>query len=591
MISLPKVLSLAGFSVFAFCVKSVAVTAQSSGSSSPATSRDSSRDSIVTSKGVCHIWTQPYGGSNFPQDASYSPCALERAPALMSSAPMPGPPLTSVNVSGNYRLIINADGTVNRNLSRMGSSMSGTGNYFDIVADSMAKWRFHPGMRAGKAVRSARKLEINTVGSRNDTLPAHINWTFRAGREVDSVIGTWVSEAALPQLSNAHTDSLYMTFLHKLVAMKVMVPLFGAQHCLVMHNGDAEAHARLQVRARVMSLNGGPFDFGIDNTPPFFFAPYGCERTADPIRIILPRVHRSEHGRVTFETGGDFLPNYPNDITGRSWRGWRARCTGTIPDSGSISLTCDVGVGDPYVDFGNWYRNNIEEARRNALRARSRGDSVWTTAVVTTENSAIRDTIRSVISTLPLITEHAVVDSKSPCGGWIAFSEQGDSAQLYIINGNPSSYARELDILKVRRGIAPQNKPDRECPAQTEHSAKFAAFVPGGIGTKATSPITFVFTGEATPYVIDPSRHTIEPHLTFPVSSLRSGKGASKRIQMILKTETNHSVFPIVVMPTAGSRPHAVVRAAQISVNTFRINAQSDFPPDGKVFVYLIRLQ
>lgn len=565
---------------------------------SPATATDKLQDSIVLQKRVCRVWSVPSETSKFPRDASYNACALDKTPVLVSSAAMPGAPRINRAVTANFVIVVNADGSVNRELTSFGGGLLHV-EYLNAIQDSMSHWRFTPGMRGGIAVRSARSLRIESTGVRVDTITASIDWTYRANAGTDTLSGRWVVRAPLPQLTAAQTDSMYMTFLYLLAVKRVMVAntFSRLQYCLVVQNGDSAAQVRITNRARYMGVNGRQYDPGIDTPPPFYFAGYGCERTAEPLRIILPPIRRSEEGKVVFETGGDFLPNYPLNANGRSWRGWKARCNGAIPERMPITLDCEIGVGEPYIEWSNWYRDeqqNRARALQNARTSRPGGDSTWITALVATDGGTQRDTLRATFASIPMITERAVNDTLAPCGSSAAFTSQSDSADVWVIHGNPYRYlnAGGMQITLAKRTSAPQTQRERTCFPEKAHMAKFAAFIAGGMGGKATAPVTLQFSNEKDPYIIDPAKHTIaqQPHLTFRISDLKAETRNGKNLHIILRVGPERpSMIPVIVFPDANpARRYQAVLGESVSGDRWEARSGS-FPPDGVVYVYFFR--
>lgn len=556
----------------------------------PATLQNKRNDSLITPTGVCRIWSTPSGSPKFPADASYNTCALDRRAKLISGFAMPSNTFDGRYYRAPYMVVVNADGTVNRELTDNSSSSGNDGTFPSALSDSMSRWRFQPAMRNGKPVRSALPISIETSGPTYDTLPATIEWQYHATADYNIIEGKWRAGAAPPALSAERLDSLYMTYLHRLVAMKVVVSRYYDRHCLVMYNGDSVAHKRLQERARYLSLDGRAFDFGIDNQPPFRFAPYGCERTPDPMRIILPRITRLENNKVKFESGGDFLPNYPDAANGRSWRSWKTNCQGTVPDQGDIALVCSVSVGAPFSEYADWYEKDRLARARLAKRGRPGGDSVFITAVVTTQGAAQKDTIRSAIASLPRIMDHALSAGTAPCGASVAFTQQNDSAEIFVIHGNPYPYASPMQISRVKRAPVDSLRRGDECSPQTEQLAKFVAFVAGGMSGNATAPITMMFSNETKSFVIDPAKHFLPQHLSFRISDLRAATCAGKGLRLAIYAEAGEPLIPIVVVPTTDDRRYVVVSGRQLSGTISELVAPADVPPDGRVFVYLIRL-
>lgn len=576
----------------------LSVSAQSAGSGAspvaqnaagPATATDKLLDSIIVEKRVCRVWSVPSATSKFPKDASYNSCALDKAPALISSAAMPGAPRINRSVTANFVIVVNADGSVNRELTSFGGGLLHA-EYLNAIQDSMSHWRFTPGMRGGIAVRSARSLRIESTGVRVDTITASLDWTYRANAGTDTLSGLWVVRAPLPQLTAAQTDSMYMTFLYQLALKRVMVAntFSNLQYCLVVQNGDSIAQTRITNRARYMGLNGRQYDPGIDTPPPFYFAGYACERSADPLRIILPPIRRSEEGKVEFNTGGDFLLNYPLGVNGRSWRGWKAHCAGAIPEHMPITLACEIDANRLIVEWIDSYREGeLERAHAAKLKGPGGNDSTWITAIVTTSGAAQNDTLRAAIGLIPVLTE-PLIDSLWPCGSVSTFITARDSSEAWLIHANP--FGEPLSMSRVNKD-PPRTSPRIGPCANGQGSAStFRAFLASGVNGKPSAPITMQYTTADRTFVVDPARYTIldQPHLKFRVSDLRAATRTGARLSVRLRVQTAQSgIVPVVVFPDLGYP--WLSRAIAAAPGVWDFQEPSNHKADGLVSIYLIR--
>src|SRR5688500_15607914 len=178
-------------------------------------------DSVRTASGVCYVWQLPVGFSDFPQDASYRRCALDRMP-VRRETPMPPPPRFAINAVASYLVIVNADGTVDRDRTR-GMTRGVDTVFYREALETIRRWRFEPGRRGGKPVRSAFAIELMS-DSRVDTIPSRLEWEYRAGPVSDTLLGRWVREAPLPAFTQSQLDSVHVAMVRRLVRMQVVLP-------------------------------------------------------------------------------------------------------------------------------------------------------------------------------------------------------------------------------------------------------------------------------------------------------------------------------------------------------------------------------
>ena len=124
-------------------------------------------DSVRTGSGYCHLWQMPPGGSDFPQDASFTRCALDRPPILRHAPAVP-PPRIGFYAGGSFLIVVNPDGSVDQDRTRA-STIGEDREFHERALEAIRRWHFAPGVRGGKPVRSAFPLWI-VSSTRNDTL-------------------------------------------------------------------------------------------------------------------------------------------------------------------------------------------------------------------------------------------------------------------------------------------------------------------------------------------------------------------------------------------------------------------------------------
>lgn len=546
-------------------------------------------DSIDTPHGRCGLWAAIPGGGDLRRDAAYNRCALDRAPTLLDGVPMPPAPRYGAAI-GQFTIIVNPDGTVDPRLTRAWTS--GTDTVFHRQAlETIRRWRFEPGLRGGTPVRSGFMLHIKS-GPRNDTLPSRLEWTYRRGLEEDTLFGTWTTEAPLPPFAPEQVDSIYMAMLRRLVKMKVIVPDVLDRRCLVLESGDSAAHARLTWRAYGVLYSSDVYSSDL-RSHPSALAPYGCERSTDAARIVLPRVHRTENGRVVLYPSGDWLPDWPPGFEGRTYRAWSARCVADVPDHGEVSIDCFIMPSLSQRDLGRWER----ERERKAAAAETDVadiDSLLVTVVAMTRGAYQTDTLHAVLRSLPRLSMAAVRDSVQPCGGWAAYSPQKGS-ELYVLQGSPSDM--ELRIVEVRHGPAPRDeRTSLLCDPQEPRRADFVAFLLGDLGDRARAPITLCFSNGlrcSTSYVLDPNRHTLaeRSHLAFRLSDLREDTRVGDQLVFRIYTDpVPPDLLPLIVFRVNGRWRMWATIPRKVAPDAWEYDTiwGEGYPPDTEVRLYLI---
>jgi hypothetical protein len=527
-------------------------------------------DSVRTPTGFCHVWQLPPGFGNFPEDASYQRCALDRRPTLRP-APFPPAPRYDVSANSSFLIVINADGTVDQERTR-GYSRSADTVFYREALETIRRWRFDPGIRAGTPVRSAYEIQF-TTDDRVDTLPARIEWQYREGTDVDTVRGTWVREAPLPPFGQEQSDSIHAALLRHLVRMQVLIPTQGRRYCFVLPGEDSLAHTRrLELTARTVPALARTL------------MPYGCERTPGTIRVMLPRVYQTENGRAVISPSGDFLANWPRGFAGKSWRAWKGRCVLELRAVG-------VGVGTPECEVTPAFSADEPfTERENAWPVSADyhdGDSVRVTVFATTTDAVGIDTLRTVVRDLRHLDAYSIRDPNLPCGGWAAYSSERGS---YIVLGDPTSNSLNITAVSNRVPPVPRNSTMR-CGAQEPRTDAFTAFLLGDLGDRPTRPITLCFSRCARTYVLDPARHTVaeRSHIVFRTSDLRAETrtGAALSFRLVLEPAPS-SVLPLVVFRSGNQPPTLAWIAKRAGPNVWDYTVRSESEPDDEIHVYLI---
>ena len=533
-------------------------------------------DSVRTATGWCHVWQASPGFSEFPRDASYSRCALDRPPVLRHAPAIPQPGFGRY-AAESFLVVVNPDGTANQDLTRDYST--GQDSAFHRRAlETLRRWRFDPGIRKGKAVRTAFELQIES-NDRNDTLPARLEWRYTATTTVDRLVGTWVVEPALPKFSTERVDSIHTAVFRQLVRMRIVQPGDGRRYCLIMPGGDSAA------RARVVAL--------VQRTVPALASSTaltsgGCERVPGTLRIALPDVHRTENGRTVVYSSGDFLPNWPPGLNGRPWRSWQARCVAQVSErqGESVATSCDVAPGDAPDELREWGRR-LDRSARRAPGSSKQPDGFHVTLYVTTQGAYLTDTLRAVVTEVARLDQHAIVDRDPPCGGWSAHSPNA-VGDLYVILGNPDD--NNLYVTEVQKTPPPDHGAPMRCRPQGSQK-EFTAFLLGDVGDRATTPITVCFERCARSYVLDPARHTLaaRSHVSFRLANLRPDTrlGAELALRIAIDPAPTN-LLPLVIVKSGKGWPSSVWIAQPGDAGTWDHSVFSTYPPDAEVHLYLI---
>jgi hypothetical protein len=543
------------------------------------------RDSIQTPDGMCAV-RAPIPGVSSPQgDASYNRCALDQGPSLHAGEPMPPAPWLGTSGGGSFTVIVNADGTVDPRLTRAWSRSADTLFYRNVL-ETIRNWRFEPGVRQGVPVRSGFPLEVRT-GTRVDTLPSRLEWSYRQGVTGDSLVGTWRTEARLPPFSPQQTDSIHAAMLRRLKSQKVIVPGFRRRYCLVLPERDSAEHARLsRIFGRIIVADQNHHGFGA--------AGYGCERNPETLRIIMPRIYRTENGRAVLYPRGDFLPSWPAGFDGRSYRAWTARCVADVRGQAPDWIDCSVrSVFEPE-ESAQWMQDHEEMQawlRRRPSREASTADSVAVTVLARMRDAYQIDTMRAVARPLPRLSAGAVQDSAPPCC-WTPYSASQDSTEMFVAYGDPRSSS--LYLADVLHQPLPENPVVASGGSGEPNRAEFVAFLLGDPGEAPLEPITLCLSRMrcGRRYVLYPARHLLadKPVLQFRIADLREGTRIGEQLHLrIYADPAPDDLVPFVVVRSEGRLPARAYTMRRVGMNAwdYGVTYGEGFPMDGELSIYL----
>jgi hypothetical protein len=271
---------------------------------------------------------------------------------------------------------------------------------------TIRRWRFDAGIRDGAPVRSALRLVVATdIG--NDTLPSRLAWRYVAGTAEDSLLGTWSTEPAVPPLDAATVDRVYEATLGQLRRQGIVLPHRERRLCLLLADGDSAREARLsRALARLLA--------DVSNVHAYPVAPPGCEREPGTSRLMLPRVHATESGRVVLFPSGDDLASWPGGSPGRAYAAWNGRCVAQLHDARPLSVACTVMpvlTADVRADLLRDDARRRAWLGRPASRTPSAVDSVSMTALFAMNGAGAVDTVRSTRQPLPRLGARAEPDT------------------------------------------------------------------------------------------------------------------------------------------------------------------------------------
>ena len=318
-------------------------------------------------------------------DSAYAQCAVDVRARPLPGNPMPPAPRRELFTLGHMVTVVNADGSVDERVTR---NVGGTSDKaFDAtLLDAVRRWRFQPARRDGVPVRSVVEVLLMS-NMRVDTLPQRVEWRYAEGDGADTLHGTWVTQPAPAPLTAEETDSIHLAVLRNLVATRVLSPRVWhyPTRCIVSEVRDSAAHGRFNRLADAVIPTHGPSSA---------FAPYGCERTVDALRIVLPHPHRTDEDRAVVNASGDLLLEWPPPFDGDDYPGWTARCVSTVSVTGSAVADCLTRPKG-----GALGRGRREEPAVTATLAG--GDSLRVTLVANPGGGVRNDTLRLTLHEVP----------------------------------------------------------------------------------------------------------------------------------------------------------------------------------------------
>jgi hypothetical protein len=547
-----------------------------------AAQRPSVFDSIPTPRGMCGVWVGIPGGSN-PSDLSYARCALDRPPALLSDPALPQP-LIDRQMGGQFTVIVNADGRVDPRLTRAWNLGMDSVAYRRTL-EALRAWRFRPGTRANRPVRSGFILHVAT-GARVDTLPSHLSWAYRTlpfGE--DSLTGTWsVDPTPVPPLTLQQRDSTYAAVFRRLLQTRVITPGLEQSYCLV--TDDAAARDEWQ-RTIDLHVSRTANRFLYDLTLPG--GDGSCERTPGTIRLFVTRLYRTEQDRIVLYAAGDYLADWPPGFGGRTYAAWSSRCVARVPAGAPAWVNCDISPRYDPSDF----RRTL--SRSQPPRWYHDGDSIRVTVVAMTRGAFQSDTLRTVVHRLGRLSQSAVMDDQgSACAWtWSAFTGQRDG-ELYVVKGALGE-REDFYVTEVRHDTAPALPPGARCMRKRQDDATLALFILGDIGDPIRSPVRFC-TGQplcSHQYELDPARHTLakRAHLRFRVADLRpESRTGNQLVFRITVDPVPEGLIPLVLIRSARWAGPSIWPARRIGLDTWEYGVTYDpeYPSDAEAAIYLV---
>lgn len=520
---------------------------------------------VRTANDACQIWLAPPGFSN-PSDNSYSLCALDRHPRRLSGPDMP-PPTLGRYAGGDIFVVIRPDGAIDSALTRPWTAIGDT-SFENHMFEAVRRWRFEPPLRNGVPVRAGLTLSIVST-ARDDTIPQHLEWRYLEGHGQDTAIARWVVDSVRPPpLTSTQADSVYAAVFRQLVRLQVLPLNPGLRYCLLPSSGDTLSAQRVGLIARKTLRRG-----------PAMTTSAGCERNPEFLRFVTPTVYRTERDRVVVFPRGDFLPVWPWGFDARSWRAWSGRCVGRMFADGHAAMGCGV--------------NPMSMGERMSGRTIApdgppwvEGDSVRFTIVANRSGAFLVDTLNFAVGPLPILEQHAVVDSLMPCGNWAGFTQTDN---VFVVHGAVGTRSFAVDA--VSHTAPPASNASVGCPRRTAGDGPFAAFLLDGVGARATAPVHLCISDCAYRYTLSPERGTFARVAAIRVSDLRheSQLGTFDQLRILM----DHGPSDVTVLVAYRSIPgwpmtvdrafHAAERRWDFGVNF------GGTRPDIEFWVYMFR--
>jgi TonB family protein len=532
-------------------------------------------ETIETPRGPCLVWAVPSGSSNLPADASYRRCALDRPPMPRLGQEMPPSPRFFPGAGSSLRIVVNPDGSVDQRLSRS-SSRTHDVEFHEQALATIKRWQFEPGMRAGIPVRSTIELGIATDNRASDTVPMRLEWRYVPGWESDRLSGRWITEAPLTSFAHEQVDSVHAAMLRQLSAMGVIHPTRERGYCIASADSGASAEARVTRIARAVRRAIPQLDTG------------ACVDTPTRVRILLPRVHRTENGRAVLYIAGAQLPRWPTGFDARAWPRWKGRCIGAVRGVETVPVTCDVEADVPREEVSYW-RERLQQARSQARSPRSAREPVNVTVLATMYGAYGIDTFRVRLPRVPRFRNFAQRDSLPMLDSWFVWSPNRGDSTAYVVNGDPTGSG--LRITPAQFDRAPETL-GPSSHTSSDRPDRFVAFLLGGVGTRPLAPLTLCFGFCARRFVLDARRHTLQPIVRFRVASLRDvSRSLRGPLQLrVLVDPSPDGLIPVLVIASPAGKANYVFFLRDLGGGMWEwfVNYSADWMTR-EAFVYLVR--
>ena len=493
-------------------------------------------EAIDTPQGRCLVWAVP------ASDAVYRRCALERPPTPRPNQAMPPSPRMVAGAGSSFRIVVNPDGAVDARLSRP-STRTQDVDFHDEALATIKRWHFGPGTRGGMPVRSMIDLEVLTDERPSDTMPARLTWRYVPGWDHDTLTGTWIGEAPLAPLTPGQVDSVHTAMLRQLATMGIVHPTGARRYCLASSDSGSAAAARVLRIAHAVRRALPDVDTGT------------CVDTPARVRLLLPRVHHTEQGRVVVYIGGTQLPRWPTGFDAQAWPRWKGRCVGVVRARQTVPVTCEITPDVPWAEQRTWY----DQLRQPPARAARSDQAPVTVTVLATMTGAYGiDTLRTRLARVPHFRDFAERDSVASQESWVVWSPVRSDSTAYVVHGDLSQsrlYATNAQYDRTPETLAPST-----AAVAPEGPDRFAAFLLGGVGTRPRAPLTLCFGPCVRRYVLDARTHTLQPHIRFRVASMREAS-RSRRGQLelrVLVDPVSEGLMPLLVIAGPGGRASSV---------------------------------
>ena len=549
-------------------------------------------DSIDTPGGRCAVWASIPGGSTWEEDRTYTRCALDTPPKWTGTALRLPQPTWGWSAGGSLTVVVDSTGAVDPRLTRPWTATGDTA-FHAALQESVLSWTFQPGIREGRPVRSAFRLEIDS-DARVDTVPMRLEWDWVESPGPDTLRGSWVRLPPVPPLSAEERDSVHARVIRTLIDMQVIVPRTQVPYCVIApHLSDRDYEGLSRHMYPPIDV-----DVLLGASP----RARGCATSVDALRLVIPQVHHTEDGRVVVYPRGDGLQWWPPSFSGYSHRAWRARCV-VLLGHPTRSRQCRVSPLSPMDPLS--LRPSPRPAPRygtpfqdGAPPEAGGGDSIRLAVVAMTRGSYHMDTIFSSAPAPRALQDAAVLEMGRLCPGnaWRGYRGRNARAGWLV--------KLDLDLERPDRSDVHLTEPGdgdpaafsgRGCAEAEKGERGLAAFLLGDLSGQPAFPVTLCVSAPACArrFDLDPTRHVLadRAHLAFRIQDLKPEARTGTVITFRVYADRSlPDVLAFTVMERERRPSSQVLRRVDEGAWEYSVHYSPPLPIDRPIRIYLARL-